>query len=222
MCGVVDAVGRGVDLALGTRVMAVTTFFDGRGGFAESATALAATCFRAPPEMRDIDAAAFRIGFSTAWIGLVRRAALRAGEWLVVLGAAGGSGAAAVQLGHALAARVIAVAAGPEKLDSCARLGAEVLIDRTSVVVPDAVLEATGAARRSDRWLGNGRRLRSDPRHRRARRGRHGHRQVRRPIAGRRLPVEEGDHRPWLIVSRARILRSRLDGSFEVSEARLS
>ncbi|MBK5287296.1 MAG: zinc-binding dehydrogenase [Acidimicrobiia bacterium] len=143
VCGVVEAVGTGVDLALGTRLMAVTNFFDGRGGFAESAIALAATCFRVPDEMSDVDAAAFRIGFSTAWIGLVRRAALQAGEWLVVLGAAGGSGAAAVQLGHALGARVVAVAAGAEKLDLCARLGAEVLVDRTATAVRDAVLEAT-------------------------------------------------------------------------------
>lgn len=143
VCGVVDAVGADVDLAIGTRIMAVTSFTDGRGGFAESTITRAATAYRVPDEMSDTDAAAFRIGFSTAWIGLVRRGALMAGEWLLVLGAAGGSGATAVQLGRALGARVIAVASGAEKLEFCREMGAEVLIDRTSESVPDAVLAAT-------------------------------------------------------------------------------
>ena len=124
--------------------MAVTSFTDGRGGFAESTITRAATAYRVPDDMSDTDAAAFRIGFSTAWIGLVRRGALMAGEWLLVLGAAGGSGATAVQLGRALGARVIAVASGAEKLEFCRKMGAEVLIDRTSESVPKAVLEVTG------------------------------------------------------------------------------
>ncbi len=144
VCGVIDAVGAGVDLAIGTRMMAVTSFTDGRGGFAESTITRAATAYRVPDDMSDTDAAAFRIGFSTAWIGLVRRGALMAGEWLLVLGAAGGSGATAVQLGRALGARVIAVASGAEKLEFCRKMGAEVLIDRTSESVPKAVLEVTG------------------------------------------------------------------------------
>jgi NADPH2:quinone reductase len=143
VCGIVDAVGDGVGLELGTRVMAVTSFFDGRGGFAESTVALASTCFRVPEDMSDVDAASFRIGFPTAWIGLVRRGVLHAGEWLLVLGAAGGSGAAAVQVGRALGARVIAVAAGGDKLRFCEQLGAEVLIDRAARSVPEAVNEAT-------------------------------------------------------------------------------
>ena len=141
--GVVDAVGEGVDLADGMRVMAVTNFYDGRGGFAESTIARADSAYRVPDTMSDVDAAAFRIGFSTAWIGLVRRGGLEAGDTLLVLGAAGGSGAAAVQLGHALGARVIAVAAGEERLSFCQRIGADVLIDRSAQEVPDAVLEAT-------------------------------------------------------------------------------
>ena len=144
VCGVIDAVGAGVDLAIGTRMMAVTSFTDGRGGFAESTITRAATAYRVPDDMSDTDAAAFRIGFSTAWIGLVRRGALMAGEWLLVLGAAGGSGATAVQLGRALGARVIAVASGAEKRELCRKMGAEVLIDRTSESVPKAVLEVTG------------------------------------------------------------------------------
>ncbi len=94
--------------------------------------------------MPDEDAAAFRIGYSTAFIGLVRRGALQAGESLLVLGAAGGSGLAAVQLGAALGARVLAVVAGEAKRVLCASAGADVVIDRTLGPVPDAVLEATG------------------------------------------------------------------------------
>jgi NADPH:quinone reductase len=143
VCGEVDAVGDGVTATVGKRVMGVTSFYDGHGGLADATILRADTAHRVPPTMSDVDAASFRIGFSTAWAALVRRGALVAGESLVVLGAAGGSGAAAVQLGHALGVRVIAVAAGPEKLDLCRKLGADVVVDRTKQSVPDAVLEAT-------------------------------------------------------------------------------
>jgi NADPH2:quinone reductase len=141
VCGIVDAVGEGVEqsaFAPGTRVMGVTGFVDGRGGFAETTIVPAASAYRVPDTMTAVDAASFRIGYSTAWIGLVRRGALRPGESLLVLGAAGGSGITAVQLGHALGARVIAVAAGTEKLAFCERLGADVTIDRTAEPPPTA------------------------------------------------------------------------------------
>jgi NADPH2:quinone reductase len=143
ICGVVDAVGDGVDLAPGARVMGVTSFFTGRGGFAESAIVYPATVFPVPETMSSPAAAAFRIGYSTAWTGLVRRGDLQRGETLVVLGAAGGSGSTALQLGRALGARVIAVGAGSEKLAFCERLGADVTIDRTTGSVRDAILDAT-------------------------------------------------------------------------------
>jgi NADPH2:quinone reductase len=126
--------------------MGVTNFYDGRGGFAERAVLQEATCFRVPDEMSDVDAAAFRIGYSTGWIGLVRRGGLTAGETLLVLGAAGGSGITAVQLGAALGATVLAVASGDERLDLCRRLGASVVIDRSAGGVADAVREATDGA----------------------------------------------------------------------------
>jgi NADPH2:quinone reductase len=145
VCGVVDAAGEGVDIALGTRLMGVTSFMDGRGGFAEKTIVPVPSAYRVPDTMSDADAAGFRIGYSTAWIGLVRRGQLAAGETLLVLGAAGGSGITAVQLGKALGARVIAVAAGDDKLAFCTRLGADVCIDRTTTDdVPRAVLDATG------------------------------------------------------------------------------
>ena len=144
VCGTVDAVGSGVEVSVGTRVMAVTSFFDGHGGFAEATIARSESAFRVPDAMPDEDAAVFRIGYSTAWIGLVRRGAVQPGEWLVVLGAAGGSGLAAVRLGAALGARVIAVVAGDAKRELCEDAGATVVIDRTVSSVEDIVLEATG------------------------------------------------------------------------------
>ena len=144
VCGIVEAVGPGVEWPIGQRVMAVTSFTDGRGGFADVTITREASTYRVPDHMSDVDAASFRIGYSTAWIGLVRRGEIKAGESLVVLGAAGGSGITAIQLGKALGARVIAVAAGQQKLDFCKRLGADVVIDRTTQDVPAAMLEATG------------------------------------------------------------------------------
>jgi NADPH2:quinone reductase len=143
VCGVVDAVGEGVTLPVGSRVMGVTTFYDGRGGFAEATILQEATAFRVPDEMSAVDAAAFRIGFSTAWVGLVRRGQLAAGERLVVLGAAGGSGITAVQLGAALGAKVVAVAAGEEKLELCRAAGASEVVDRRAGGVSEALLAAT-------------------------------------------------------------------------------
>jgi NADPH2:quinone reductase len=147
VCGTVLEVGSAVDgIRVGQRIMGVTSFPEGHGGFAEETLARAGSVYRVPDSMSDVDAAGFRIGFSTAWIGLVRRGALQAGEFLLVLGAAGGSGITAVQLGAALGARVIAVAAGPEKGAYCKELGAEVVIDRLAGPVSDAVREVTGGA----------------------------------------------------------------------------
>lgn len=144
VCGIVDAVGAGVEVSLGERLMAVTSFFDGHGGFAEAAIARSDVAFRVPDAMSDTQAAVFRIGYSTAFIGLVRRGSLQPGEWLLVLGGAGGSGLAALQLGTALGARVIAVVAGEAKRRLCLSAGADVVIDRTVSAVDDAVLEVTG------------------------------------------------------------------------------
>ncbi len=145
VCGTVLELGSSVrGFTVGQRVMGVTSFPDGHGGFAEQSLARAGSCFRVPDDMTDVDAAGFRIASSTAWIGLVRRGALQPGEQLVVLGAAGGSGNAAVQLGAALGARVIAVVAGARKAELCTRLGADAVIDRTQGVVSKVVRELTG------------------------------------------------------------------------------
>jgi NADPH2:quinone reductase len=144
LVGTVTAVGEGAQAAVGRRVMAVSAFFVKRGGFAEEALALDNFAFEAPDEMPDAEAAGFLIPWHTAFVGLVRRASLRKGETLLVLGGAGGTGSAAVQLGRALGARVLATAGGPAKAAFCARLGAEVVIDHHETDIAEAVREATG------------------------------------------------------------------------------
>ena len=143
VCGVVDAVGDTVEVPVGTRVMGVTNFFDGRGGFAEEAILTPGTAFPVPVAMGSMVAAGFRIGYSTAWTALVERGGLQSGETLVVLGGAGGSGMSAIQLGRALGARVVAVAAGREKGEFCRRLGADAVVDRTEGSVREAIIAAT-------------------------------------------------------------------------------
>jgi NADPH2:quinone reductase len=123
--GVVSAVGPDVDMALGTKVMSVTSFMDGNGSFAEECLAPAESSFGVPRGLADVDAAGFWIPHLTAWVGLVDRARLEPGQWLAVLGAAGGSGIAAVQLGRALGARVIAVVSSEARAAFCRDLGAD-------------------------------------------------------------------------------------------------
>lgn len=144
VCGMVDAAGPGTTTSVGTRRMGVTNFFDGRGGFAGHTIVREESAFRVPDAMSDAEAAGFRIAYSTAWVGLVRRAGITPGDRLLVLGAAGGSGAAAVTLGRALGAEVIAVAGGAEKVALCRDLGAHAVVDRTTSSVVDAVQECTG------------------------------------------------------------------------------
>ena len=128
---------------LGDRVMAVTSFFTGNGAYAEQCLALDDFCLPVPDGMTDAEGAAFLIPFHTAYIGLVTRGKLEPGETLLVLGGAGGTGTAAIQLGKALGARVIATVAGQEKVEYCKRLGADLVIDRKQQDISKAVMEAT-------------------------------------------------------------------------------
>ncbi len=114
------------------------------GAFAEYTLMDPAGTFPAPTALDDAEAAALHIGYQTAWFGLHRRAALRAGETLLVHAAAGGVGSAAVQLGKAAGATVIGVVGGPEKAAVARELGADVVIDRRSEDFVAAVKEATG------------------------------------------------------------------------------
>jgi NADPH2:quinone reductase len=123
--------------------MAVSGFFLGHGSFAEEALALDDFCFPVPDALGDAEAAAFLIPYHTAYVGLVRRAALQAGESLLVLGAAGGTGSAALQLGRALGARVIAAARGAERAAFCSRQGADAVVDPRSEDLAKRVRELT-------------------------------------------------------------------------------
>lgn len=136
--------GSGVEhRSLGDRVMAVSHFFSGHGSFAEQCLVLDDFCLPVPDDMTDVEAAGFLIPFHTAYIGLVARGRLEAGETLLVLGGSGGTGSAAIQLGKALGARVLTTVGGPEKIDHGRSLGADVVIDRRRDDVAKAVLEAT-------------------------------------------------------------------------------
>jgi NADPH2:quinone reductase len=141
--GKVTAVGDGVELEVGTKVMGVTGFTQGWGGFADECLMIADSIHPVPAGLSDEQAAGFWIPHMTAWIGLVDRGKLEPGETVVVLGAGGGSGTAAVQLGKALGARVIAVVGDDARAELCRTLGADGVIDRRARPLRDAILDAT-------------------------------------------------------------------------------
>lgn len=128
----------------GDRVMAVTSFFTGHGSFAEECLALDDFCLPVPDDMSDAEAACFLIPSHTAYIALVARAKLEAGETLLVLAGASGTGAAAIQIGRALGARVIASVGDPSKEALCRELGAELVLDHHAPDFAKQVVAATG------------------------------------------------------------------------------
>ncbi len=126
VAGRVETVGPEVTrVSPGQRVLGLT---DG-GGYAEVAVARESDVFAIPDSMDAATAAGFPITYGTAHGGLVWRAGLQPGETLLVHGAAGGAGLAAVEVGKALGARVIATAGGPDKLAIAQAHGADALID---------------------------------------------------------------------------------------------
>ena len=139
--GVIEAVGDGVkNLKPGQAVAA----FSGTGGFATHACVNAAVVMPLPPGFAFDDAAAFVLTYGTTHHALVDRAALKAGETLLVLGAAGGVGTAAIQIGKAVGARVIAAASSDEKCALCREIGADETINYTSANLRDALKAMTG------------------------------------------------------------------------------
>jgi NADPH2:quinone reductase len=154
--GTVTAVSEGSHCRVGDRVMGVTAFFIQKGGFAEECLMLDDFALPVPGDMDDSEAAGFSIAYHTAYVGLVRRAALAAGETLLVLGAAGGTGQAALQLGKALGARVIAVAGGGDKGDFCRGLGVDEMIDYRSQDIAETVRGLTEGVGVNVVWDGVG------------------------------------------------------------------
>ncbi|MEM8592540.1 MAG: NADPH:quinone oxidoreductase family protein [Pseudomonadota bacterium] len=140
IAGEVAALGSGVEsLKVGQRV----AIFGGQGGLAEFTTARADACVPIPEAMSATDAAAFQIAYGTSHLALVHRAGLQTGEKLLVLGAAGGVGLTAVEIGAVLGAEVIAIARGADKLAVAQKAGAQHLIDATDPELKDK-LKALG------------------------------------------------------------------------------
>lgn len=145
VAGRIVALGAGVaGLSIGDRVMATV-----RGGFAEFATAPLSQIVRIPDGMAFGQAAGFRVNYLTAIHGLADRAALRPGQHLLVLGAAGGVGTAAVQVGKVLGAKVIAAASTAEKRQFALAQGADAVIDTAAEGWRDR-LKAAGDGRGPD------------------------------------------------------------------------
>lgn len=139
--GTVLALGEGVTgFSVGERVLASP----GIGAFAERVVLPATQVRRMPANMSFAAGAVFLQPSATAYYALHERGALRAGETLLVLGAAGGTGAAAIQVGKGFGARVIAAASSPEKLAAASALGADVLIDYGREELRAALKLATG------------------------------------------------------------------------------
>jgi NADPH2:quinone reductase len=142
--GEVIAVGEHVNSALlGTRVMGPTLFQQGCGGLAGECLMIAPMALPVPDDMSPEEAAGFFIPYQTAWIGLVRRGQLTADDAVLVLGASGSSGSAAVQLAKARGATVFAVAGGEEKVAFCEALGADAVIDHRREDIRERALELT-------------------------------------------------------------------------------
>jgi NADPH:quinone reductase len=134
--GVVSSVGEGVtNLKVGDRVIGST----GWGGMAEKLAIAAGRCIPMPDAMPFDEAAAFIMTYGTSQYALKDRASLKAGETLLVLGAAGGVGIAAVELGKAMGAKVIAACSTQEKVDVAMAHGAD-----AGVVYPTGTFDKAG------------------------------------------------------------------------------
>jgi NADPH2:quinone reductase len=142
VCGTVIAHGPGVTSpAIGTRV----AVFGGSGGLAEKGVFPAHLCIPIPDGMSSEVAAGFMIAYGTSHLALTRRAQLQASETLLVLGAAGGVGLTAVEIGKAMGATVIAVARGAAKLQAARDAGADHLIDSETDDIKSTVKALGGA-----------------------------------------------------------------------------
>lgn len=138
--GVIRAVGANVErLKIGMRVAAYTA----QGAFAEQAIAPESACMTLPDSLDFASAAAVILAYGTSHHAVVDRGALKEGETMLVLGAAGGVGLAAVEIGKALGARVIAAASSAEKLALCVEHGADAVIDYSRENLRDRIKELT-------------------------------------------------------------------------------
>jgi NADPH2:quinone reductase len=141
--GIVDAVGAGVYMLVsGDRVCGSKI----GGAWGQLVTLSPNLVFHIPPSMPFAEAGGFRVSNATAYHGLVQRASLKAGETVLVLGAGGAIGYAAVQIAKALGARVIASASSPEKRALALGAGADAAVDTRAADWRDHVKQAAGGA----------------------------------------------------------------------------
>jgi NADPH2:quinone reductase len=139
--GRISALGAAVGgLEVGQRVLAFNSF----GGFAEQARARASQVFALPDALPFETAAAALVAYGTAWFALYDRGRMQPGETVLVLGAAGGVGLAAIQIARQAGCTVIAAAGGAAKLALCREAGADQLIDYRASDLKEAVKAATG------------------------------------------------------------------------------
>jgi NADPH2:quinone reductase len=142
ICGTIEALGAGVThLRVGQKIGAYAGF----GGLAEYGTFPADICVPMPDHMNAVDVAAFLVAYGTSHIALDFKAGLQPKERLLVLGASGGVGLTAVELGKLMGAEVIACARGSEKLALCKAAGADHLIDSETADIRTAVKALGGA-----------------------------------------------------------------------------
>jgi NADPH:quinone reductase len=144
LAGEVIAVGEGVSTVVGQRVSAPTFV----GAFAEQALLPEAAVTAIPDSADFASAAAFGVTYRTAYHALRSIAEVTPGDWVVVLGAAGGVGLAAVDLAVGMGARVLAAASSPEKLELCRQRGAEATVDYDREDVKLRIRELTGDSAR--------------------------------------------------------------------------
>ena len=141
VAGVIKAIGSEVKrIAVGDKVIAML----GHGGFAQECIAESQMVMPLPDGMDFDTGAALVLTYCTSLHGLKSCGALKAGETLVVLGAAGGVGVAAIEIGKIMGARVIAAASSEEKLALCRKLGADETINYSTENLKDRIMELTG------------------------------------------------------------------------------
>ena len=138
--GIIRAVGEGVThLQVGQAVACLS----GTGGFGTHTIALAKLCMPLPAGFPAVDAAAFIMIYATSHHALIDRAQLKAGETVLVLGAAGGVGTSAIQVAKAAGARIIAAASTDEKCALCTSIGADATINYSRENLRDAIKTLT-------------------------------------------------------------------------------
>lgn len=142
--------GAGIIRETGAKVMRFKpgdrVFYSWQGCACEELVIPEHVCLPLPPSFTFSEGASFYLGYTTAYHALVHRGHLKAGEWLLVTGAAGGMGTMAVEVGKALGARVIAAASSDEKLEVCEHVGADHVVNYSKEALKDGVARITSGA----------------------------------------------------------------------------